>query len=211
VRGTPIIFCDRAEGRSQIPEKLRKLGCAVEIAALPAGDYLVSKAFGIERKASGDFADSILNRKIYRQLVALAEAHDYAALLIEDDSWSGDRRLRSPLLGELYHWISMRPNLSVLYSPSPDMTALLLADLARREQLGALPVASATPPTAASNPRTARELLLGLPGVGPAGASKLAGRFNDLRGVVNAERRVLQQAIGDKRGARLHALLSEPF
>ena len=209
--GTPIVVCDLGEERSGIPQRLRDRGCAVDTTTLPAGDYLVSAAFGVERKASRDFVDSILNRKLYRQLAALADRHDYAALLVEGDSWEGDRRLPSPLVGELYHWISMRPNLTVIASPSLNYTALLLADLARREQLGDLP--AATPPPAAPTPtaRTPRELLLGLPGVGPAGATKLTSRFTDLRAIANADQAELQQAIGAKRGAGLHTLLTAPF
>ena len=209
--GTPIVICDLGEERSGIPQRLRDRGCAVDMTTLPAGDYLVSNTFGVERKAARDFVDSILNRKLYRQLAALADRHDYAALLVEGASWEGDRRLRSPLVGELYHWISMRPNLTVIASPSLNYTALLLADLARREQLDNLPAQTPAPPAVTANPQTTRDLLLALPGVGPVGAKKLAGRFGNLRSIANADRRDLEQTIGEKRGARLHALLTDPL
>jgi Fanconi anemia group M protein len=207
--GAPLVICDNAEERSGIPQRLRDHGCAVDTRPLDAGDYLVSTAFAVERKAARDFVDSILNRKLYRQLDALAERHEYAALLIEGDSWEGDRRLPSRLLGELYHWISIRPNLSVIYSPSANLTALLLADLARREQLQPFPAPAPTPPAPTKPVRTARDVLLALPGVGPAGARKIAEGFTDIRSLANATEQELKQAVGAARGARLHQLLNE--
>lgn len=208
---TPIVVCDLAEERSGIPQRLRDRGCAVDLRPLAAGDYLVSGAYAVERKAPRDLVDSILNRKLYRQLEAISDQYEYAALLIEDDSWEGDRRLRSPLLGELYHWISTRPNLSVLYSPSLNVSALLLADLARREQHGAFSAAAvpAAPPTRPV--RSPRDLLLALPGVGSAAARKLSGGFADIRAVVTADEDRLRRVVGLKKGAKLHELFNTPF
>jgi len=209
---TPIIVCDQGEERSGIPQRLRDRGCAVDMRPLAAGDYLVSGAWAIERKGPRDLVDSILNRKIYRQLADISDRYEHASLLIEGDSWHGDRRLRSPLLGELYHWMSLRPNLSPIYSPSANLSALILADLARREQTGALLPSLAAPPEAPARAmRSPRDFLLALPGVGSAAARKLSDAFPDIRSLVDADQARLQQVVGPKRGATLHDLFHGPL
>ena len=204
----PLIICDHGESRSGIPDALRQRDALVETQQLASGDYLVSAAFGLERKAPRDLADSLLSGNLLAQLERLADNFEYGALLLEGDSWSGDRKLRSPLLGELYHWISLRSNLSVLYSPSPTWTARLLLDLARREQFGRLapPGAGAAPPRRPV--RGPRDLLLGFPGVGQTNADKLLARFGSVQCVAQATREELSETIGPKRGQRLHALLT---
>jgi Fanconi anemia group M protein len=207
----PIIICDTAEERSGIPQRLRDSGCAVETRTLAAGDYVISAAWAIERKAPRDLVDSIINRKLYRQLSELGEQYEHGSLLIEGDSWEGDRRLRRPMLGELYHWISMRPNLSVVYAPASKDSAGLLADLARREQFEDFSTKHAVVP---ASPRRVQEpdtLLLSLPGVGPAGVRKLVERFGDLRSVFQADRAELVEVLGPKRGAEIDTLLTTSF
>jgi DNA excision repair protein ERCC-4 len=207
----PIVLCDPTEERSGLPERLRDRGCNVETKPLPSGDYLVSAAFAIERKSARDFADSLLSGKLLQQLHGLAETYEYGALLIEGDSWEGDRKLPSPLVGELYHWISMRSNLSVLYSPSLAWSARLLADLATREQTTRGALAASSPPPARARVRRPEDILFAFPGVGPRNAERFAERFGNLREVVNATEPQLGEAIGLVRGSRLHALLGSSF
>ena len=201
----PLILCDHAEGRSGVPDKLRERGAIVQMQRLDCGDYLLSAAFAVERKAARDLVDSIISRKLFRQLGQIADTYEYAALLLEGDSWEGDRNLRTPMLGELYHWLSLRSNVTVLYSPSANWTAKLLLDLATREQLRRLP-ATTTPRSVQRSARSPRDLLLAFPGVGAANADKLLARFGSVRGVVDASRVALEDVVGPTRGRRLHQL-----
>jgi ERCC4-type nuclease len=204
----PLIIVDHAEARSGLPELLRANHCDVQAARLAEGDYLVSAAFAIERKAARDFVDSILCGRLLDQLERLASRYEYAVLLIEGDSWEGDRRLKTPMLARLYQWISLKPYLSTLYSPSTQMSARLIADLARAEQdeRRALPATPAPP--APRQARTPAELLCALPGVGAANAAKLLAACGTIAGVAQAPRDELCRLIGPKRGARLHTLLT---
>jgi ERCC4-type nuclease len=207
VSQSPLIICDRGEERSAIPQRLREAGCVVEVEHLPAGDYLVSAAFAVERKAKTDFVNSLKSRNLFVQLERMSEQYEYSALLIEGDSWEGDRTLKRPLLGELYYWISHRRNIDVIYSPSPAFTASLLADFARREQFG-----EGRPPVTPSRiapVRNPRQLVLAFPGVGAAGAEKLLDRFGTVRAITQAAEHELQQTIGTTRGAKLYDLLNK--
>ena len=202
----PLIVCDHAETRSGVPGGLRERGAIIEMQQLGCGDYLVSAAFALERKAPRDLVDSLLNRKLFAQLGHLADSFEYAALLIEGDTWAGDRKMRSPLLGELYHWLSFRSNVTVLYSPSAQWTTRLLFDLARREQFGRL-VSAATPAVPPRlTVRRPRDVLLAFPGVGEANADKLLARFGSVQAIVLASGEELASTIGLKRGRRLHEL-----
>ena len=177
--------------------------------SLTEGDYLLSAAFAIERKTPSDLVDSLRTGRLIDQLDRLSEAYEYAALLIEGDSWEANPRLKSPMLARLDQWISVRPYLTTIYSPSTKMTARLLAGIARAEQdeRQALPPVPA-PPTR-PRPRGPADALSGLPGIGQANANRLLARFNTIAGIAQASAADLRETIGPKRGSRLHAILHD--
>jgi ERCC4-type nuclease len=194
------IVCDIHEQRSGVPARLAQQGVLVEMARLDAGDYLVSAAFGIERKTASDFVDSLLAERLPAQLEALAAAREYAALLVEGD-WHADRRLRAPILARLYHWLSMRPNLTLLLSSDARHTGSLLRLLAEAEQSErAVAAAEATASMPIRTARAPRDILTALPGVGPASADKLLARFGSVAAAMAAPQSELQEALGPRRG-----------
>lgn len=208
MRQPPLIVCDSREKPGRVPELLQRAGASVEMERLTTGDYLLSAAFAIERKTPTDLVDSLLNGRLTVQLEVLSASFEYAALLIEGDAWEGDRRLRSPMLARLYHWISLQPFVSVLYSPSAEYSARLLLRLAAMEQsrpASAPGVPRYTPPA----PKTPEDVLLALPGVGPSGSSRLLREFGSLRRVLCATEAELARVIGPKRGRALGRLLNE--
>lgn len=201
----PLIFCDVGEKRSGLPQMLADRGCAVTVERLDAGDYLLSAGFGIERKSASDLVKSVCSGRLLEQLDRLAKTYGCAALLIEGDSWEGDWRLKAPMLGEIYHEISQRRDMNVIYSPSIIFSARILMDLARREQYrGSAPP---MPRPAAQRVRTSEDVLRSLPGVGQAGAKKLLRTFGSVRAVANATEPELQAALGPKRGSKAYEML----
>jgi len=202
------VLCDTREQRSGIPDLLLKQRCAVDVVQLDCGDYQLSATLAVERKSPRDLVDSLVSERLYHQLERLNDTFECTALLIEGDSWSGDLRLKTPMLARLYDWISFRPRINVLYSPDEKWTARLLTELARREQTS--PAPSPTPSRASRKAaRSPRDVLLALPGVGPANAQRLLDRFGTLTSVVAATEEELIQIVGATRGAQLHALLSK--
>jgi len=201
------IVCDIREQRSGVPARLAQQGVHVDMARLDAGDYLVSAAFGIERKAASDFVDSLLAGRLPAQLEALVATREYAALLVEGD-WHADRRLRVPILARLYHWISMRPNLTLLLSANARHTASLLRLLAEAEQSErAVAAAEATASMPVRTTRVPRDILTALPGVGPTSADKLLGRFGSVAAALAAPQADLQAALGRRRGEVAYELV----
>lgn len=198
------IVCDTAEVPSGIPARLSRGGVEVEIARLAAGDYALPGGLLIERKSPRDLVDSLLSERLYEQLTDLCEAQTPVALLIEGDSWSGDRRLRTPILARFYRWASAQPQLSVWYSPDAAWTARLLRSLGDGRPDGPITTTRRRPRT-----RTPAESLRGLvAGVGPRSADRLIARFGSIRGVALASRSDLCETIGATRGAALHARLN---
>lgn len=199
------IRCDSAEIRSGIPERLERRGCEIEIARLKVGDYELSSRLCVERKGALDFANSVVSGRLLEQMTRLASAYERPVLLIEGVAWDGDRRLRAPMLGRLYRHLAAL-SCQVWVSPTPARTAAVLLDMAKAETDGST-VPLITPPARSPRALAPPEIFCVLPGIGPAGARRLAKRFPSLRAVAQADRAALSAALGPRRGVALADLL----
>jgi ERCC4-type nuclease len=65
---TRVILADTAEQASGIPAHLKTRGIPVQIAPLPAGDYLIGGHTLIERKTAEDFRQSVFQGRLFDQL-----------------------------------------------------------------------------------------------------------------------------------------------
>lgn len=201
-----IVVCDSRELASGVPDRLAVAGVQVEVRPLLAGDYLISAAFAVERKTAKDFVNSLLNGRLLAQLEALAATCEYAVLLVEGELHLG-QRLKMPMLARFYHWVSMRPNLTLLWTNNSGQTASLLRLLATEEQ-SARAIAAAT--VARVQVATAREpldVLRALPAVGPVAAAKLLDRFGCVSAAMSASEADLQSVLGAKRGRVVYDLV----
>lgn len=200
------IICDLNEEPSGIPLLLEGKGIEVTRRRLGTGDYVVSGALAIERKASTDFANSVISGRLLPQLDRLAATYDIAVLLIEGDKWAGNWTLKTPMLARLFQQITFRSNVIPWYSPDEKHTARFLAALAGQEQAQTVASVEELPAVAAA--RTPEEIVRALPGVGPKVAPKLLTRFGTVAAVMSASRDELCSALGSKRGNEVFDLLN---
>jgi ERCC4 domain len=98
------IVADDRERPSGVISELEKLDQAiVRIDRLSLGDYLVDDAILIERKSARDFAQSLIERRLFGQASRLVRTNLRPAYIIEgtSDGWSSLQVPRSALQGAL--------------------------------------------------------------------------------------------------------------
>ena len=159
-------------------------------------------------------------RWIRRRCRRFCSSHLAATLLVAGGVPNGGRSalqagdasggLKAPMLARLYQWMSLRPYLTTIYSPSTStsMTARLLAGIARAEQQERHALPPTPPMPIRHRPRSPADILCALPGVGNANAARLLARFGTVASIAQASRDDLCETIGPKRGADLHDLLT---
>ena len=69
----PIIRIDKRELRSGIVDYLKNFGCEIQEENLEIGDYLLSDRVIIERKSFSDFAASIKDLRLFKQVQELSK------------------------------------------------------------------------------------------------------------------------------------------
>jgi ERCC4-type nuclease len=135
------ITVDYREQRSGIIIDLGKKGFDVEKKSLEVADFILETkdmqgnvyALGIERKTQEDFLNSIMNKRILRQLVELKRNFSKQLLIIEGDQNIYTLRNFHPnSIRGMLSSIAIDFQIPVIYTKTTKDTASLLAVMAKR-------------------------------------------------------------------------------
>jgi DNA excision repair protein ERCC-4 len=188
-------------------------GVAVEVRRLPVGDYLVDDRLLFERKTLHDFALSVIDGRLFRQMTHLSSLPLRGILILEggsaDFKHSGVRR--EALQGALMTTCLVF-DIPVLRAMDGEESARLMVYAAR--QAGFIRMGGIHRPGYRPKGRKRRQLyiLQGLPGIGPALAARLLARFESVRNVLNASQVELMavEGIGRDTARKIKWSVSEP-
>jgi ERCC4-type nuclease len=204
-----------ADDRERVSGVIDSLRCianvSVRIERLASGDYLADRRILFERKTLQDLATSIVDGRLFKQMVRLAKSTYKAVLILEgtgkDAECLGVRR--EALQGALIT-ISLILGIAVLRSMAPEETARLIVYAAR--QVASLGKTGYQRSGYRPKHKQGRQLyiLQGLPGVGHERALRLLEKFGSVEGVMCAGRDELQavEGIGAKTADRIRWAVS---
>jgi DNA excision repair protein ERCC-4 len=193
------IAVDDRERSSGIVAELEKLdGVIVKMEHLAVGDYCIDGAVLIERKTAVDFAQSLMDGRLFAQASRMAASPLRPAYIIEGSSaeWSQLGVSREALQGALIT-LMLIFDVPVLRSWAPAESARLMlytgSQLVRLRHPDYLPYRQAK-----AKRKKARQLrvLQSLPGIGPDRAKRLLERFGTVRACFDASKTELQKVEG---------------
>jgi DNA excision repair protein ERCC-4 len=207
------IVADDRERPSGVISELEKLDqTIVKIDRLSLGDYLVDDTILIERKSARDFAQSLIERRLFGQASRLVRTNLRPAYIIEgtSDGWSTLQVPRSALQGALIT-LSLIFDIPVFRSFNVGETARLIAYIG--QQLVRLRDPNYAPYRhAKAKRRKARQLhiLASLPGIGNDRAKRLLAHFGTVRACLDASQDQLQEVagIGPKTAETIHSIVN---
>jgi len=195
------ITVDDREWESAVTHSLLEMeNVVVRIERLPIGDYQAENRLLFERKTLMDFASSIIDGRLFDQMIRLAGSA-YTGILILEGTGSDlvkSKIRRESMQGALIS-TSLILGIPVLRSMEPAETARLIIYAIRQMKSfvrGGLNRHGYRP-----KDKRKRQLFIlqGLPGIGRERAARLLDRFGSVEAVITAERHELQavEGIGD--------------
>jgi DNA excision repair protein ERCC-4 len=207
-----VVVDDRERPFEVVAELKRSDRVVVQIEHLLVGDYCIDGAVLIERKTAADFAQSLIDGRLFAQAGRMANAHLRPAYIIEGTSaeWSGLGVSQESLQGALVT-LMLVFDLPVFRSSDPAESARLIlyigSQLVRLRDPGHVPYRQGK-----AKRKKSRQLrvLQGLPGVGPDRARRLLERFRTVRACFGASTAQLieVQGIGAKTAAAIEQLIN---
>jgi len=182
------IIADDRENKNDVINSLSgNENVDVTIQRLSKGDYQIEDRVIVERKTLKDFAVSIIDGRLFRQMVRLANSTSMGVLILEGTA--GDiadlKMTRESIQGALIT-VSLILGIPVLRSKNPSETARLIVYIGR--QIESMARGGIQRHGYRPKDRRRRQLyiLQGLPGIGPEKAGRLLDRFGSVEAAISA-------------------------
>ncbi len=210
----PAITVDDRETSSRVAGRLHELGASITLERLEFGDYAIGDRILVERKTVQDFMNTLVERDLFGQLRAMADAALRPVLIIEgvDDLYAVRNIHPNAVRGTLAA-ITVDMGIALLRTRDADDTAEVLYVLAQREgsERGERKV---HPKKSYRSAREEQEYALSaFPNIGLKSARLLLEHFGSLKAIIDAEAEDLASVhgIGEKTARGIWDLARRPY
>lgn len=208
-----VIYMDNRELASNVARELILRDVDVKPLNLPVGDYVVSDEVVIERKTTEDFARSIIDRRLFEQVIRMKEAYPKPILIIEGENVYSPIINPEAVRGAIAS-LMIDYGIPVLHVRSPEETALMIISIAKREQEERKRIPSIK---SGKRPITLKDqqeaLVSSLPGIDLTLAKRLLTYFGSPRRIFNATKYELRrvEGIGEKLSNKIREVIDTKY
>jgi len=194
---THQLSVDHSERHSALLQAARRSGAFhVRMVHLETGDYLIDDEVLVERKTISDFVASLVDGRLFPQTARLAHSRYRSLLLIEGPRPPSMPKVHPHAVEGAVVSLAAVWRLPVLHSSEPEHSLLILRLLADQVTRSHQPVLRRFDRKPTRHASRRLFLLQGLPGVGPALASRLLDHFGSIERIVNADVSALAEVPG---------------
>ncbi len=208
------IVVDHREIPSGVVHELEQLGVEIEARQLSVGDFILSDRIGVERKSVPDFLQSIVDKRLLDQAERLSETFKRPVLILEGEGLYSRRAIHPNAIRGALAALVVDFNIPILPTRDGEETALVLAAIARREQVEQVrEVAIRGEPKGLTLSEQQRFVVEGLPGVSVVLAKRLLEHFGTVERVMGASVEELRQVqgIGKEKAKRIRQVLNTKY
>ena len=174
------IIIDHRENKLKTILDKKKDKITYESTQLDIADVVISDEVAIERKEGFDFVSSIMDNRLFEQLLRLKDTYEYPILILEglnDDVFENTGMKISSIYGAL-SYISYKLGISVIPTRNLEDTAIVIERIAYREQKkGDIPLLARKAPKELSKKERRSFIIEGLVDIGPKKAKALIDKY----------------------------------
>ena len=174
------IIIDHRENKLKALLDQKKEKITYESKQLDIADIVISSDVAIERKEGFDFVSSIMDNRLFEQLIRLKDTYPYPILILEglnDKVFENTGMKISSIYGAL-SYISYKLGISVIPTRNLEDTAIVIERIAYREQIkDNMPLLSRKAPKEMSKKDRRSFIIEGLVDIGPKKARALIDKY----------------------------------
>ncbi|HOI58765.1 MAG: DEAD/DEAH box helicase [Methanoculleus sp.] len=210
----PAITVDDRETSSRVAGRLHELGASITLERLEFGDYAIGDRILVERKTVQDFMNTLIERDLFGQLRAMADAAARPILIIEgEDDLYAVRNIHPNAIRGTLAAITVDMGIALMRTRDADDTAEMLYVLAQREG-GERGERKVHPKKSYRSIREEQEYALAaFPNIGLKSARLLLEHFGSLKAIIgaNLEELASVHGIGEKTAHGIWDLARRPY
>jgi Fanconi anemia group M protein len=209
-----VIFADQREANCRIIHILKKY-CEVREKQLATGDYVLSDRVCAERKSSQDFVQSVIDKRLFRQIGDLKANFEKPVLIIEGGNPldSGINIHPNALRGAMAS-IAIDYAVPIIWTASQMDTAHQLLAIAKREQIDEKrSIGIRNKKKFRSTDELQEFLVAGIPKISTEKARRLLKHFKTPENIFTASETELKRVdgIGDELARQIRKLLTSCY
>jgi ERCC4-type nuclease len=206
---------DYRERNSLVASELKELGLEIEFKELKVADYLV-KDVAIERKTISDFINSMINRRLIKQLEELQQ-YPNKILIIEgieeqelyDDKLKTGEGINANAIRGFLLSIILKYKVPIILTKDTKDTAKFIYILSKKQEKEDLPL-NITKSNLTKKQRL-QFILEAFPTIGPKTAKKLLKKFKTLKNIANAPEEELKEILGEKKADLFKEIINRKY
>ena len=176
------IIIDNRENKLKALLDKKKEKITYESKQLDIADIIISSEVAIERKEGFDFISSIMDNRLFEQLLRLKDTYPYPILILEglnDKVFENTGMKISSIYGAL-SYISYKLGISVIPTRNLEDTAIVIERIAYREQIkDSMPLLSRRATKEMSKKDRRSFIIEGLVDIGPKKAKALIDKYKN--------------------------------
>lgn len=176
------IIVDHRENKLKALLDKKKENITYESKQLDIADIVISSEVAIERKEGFDFVSSIMDNRLFEQLLRLKDTYPYPILILEglDDKVFENTGMKISSIYGALSYISYKLGISVIPTRNLEDTAIVIERIAYREQIkDSMPLLSRRAPKEMSKKDRRSFIIEGLVDIGPKKARALIDKYKN--------------------------------
>ncbi len=205
------IIVDSRELASRVAKELLDHGIVSKPKILDVGDYVLSDRLAVERKTAEDFLQSIIDKRLLRQVLRLKQSYEKPVIILEGEGIYSKRSIHPNAVRGALASIVVDFGVPIVFSRDEKETAALIAAMLRREKAEGREDAQIRGDKRVLTLREQQEsVIAGLPGVNITLARRLLEEFRSVERVFRAKEEELTrvQGIGEKKAKEIRRVIT---
>lgn len=192
-----LIYVDSRENTDLIKELFRIDEIRVEAKKLQVGDIVISENIAIERKAKKDFIDSIIDKRLFPQLLNLAKSFKRPVLILEgEENLFAIRNLNANVIRSTLSAIAVDLRIPVIYTNSIEETAQMVRTITKRTVRVRKEISLASNKMSFSQNDEIEKVISSIPKINVVTAKNLLNHFLSIKKIVNAKEENFEKVEG---------------
>lgn len=192
-----LIYVDNRENNDLIKELFNIEDLKVESKKLDVADIVISEQIAIERKAKIDFVNSIIDKRLFEQLINLAKNYKRPVLILEgQENLYSLRNLNPNVILSTLSAIAVDLRIPIIYTNSKQETAQMILTIARRNKKDKKEISLAGDKKSFSESQELEKFVSTIPKVNVMTAKNILLHFKSVKKLVNSTKKQLEECPG---------------
>ena len=194
---TLSIVVDNRENNDLLKELFRIKELKVETKKLEVGDIIISDYIAIERKSKSDFVNSIIDKRLFEQLMNLSSNYRRPVLILEgNENIFSIRNLNPNVIRSTLSAIAVDMRIPIIFTENLTETAQMILTIAKRSIKEKKEISLADNKTSHSENEELEKFVSSIPKINVISAKSLLLKFKSIEKLVNADEKTLQEVEG---------------